>query len=1034
MDQFYKRLYSSWIRPLQLRLRGAGNGELSRERNQAIVRLTVQLAVLVYFIVREVPLHFSFFAFIGAGVAILILVYLATAASVLRRTVTNVFDVAMTSFVMVYVGQAAVPLFLLYLWITLGNGLRFGLRAMAISAALSFLGFSVVLGLSPIWQGLVPVALAVMAALLVLPLTAPYIRSLALRRQQAATHQDSFLVDRVPHDAQPPPHLLGRERSQAITRLVISAVVTVYLVISFQPVSLLTIWFLFCLGYLVFSVLIVTLALHDTEHSVPRRTISNVADAGAISYLMVATGQMGFPLFVLYLWITLGNGFRYGITAMLVSSALSVAGFSVVVAVSELWREHHMLAAGVLTGLIVIPGYAAHLIRHLHDARQRAEEASTAKSHFLARMSHELRTPLNGILGTAELLGASKRLTREDRSLLDVIKDSVQVSMRQIDNVLDFSKIEAGKLVIEQVDFDMHELLNRATRLVRAIALDKNLRLTLRIDPAMPYRLVGDPHHLHEVLLNLLSNAIKFTEKGYVSLEAHLLEADNNSALIRFEAYDTGIGIEQAALDRIFEAFTQEDTATTRRYGGTGLGTTIAKQLVELMGGELRAESVKGQGSRFHADIRFARQPEAKTAAGDGGFAGMQALLISDDSQLGGRLGSLLEEWGVALTVAASVPEALGLLARSIRMGNPVHAVLADSHVVYADSGVHCADDFLDKAALSLTPVFMIADVSPDQAELRQWGYTAVVSYDLPRALLYNALRSARVYDSSGSERGVLQIEPWAWGQPGRIRPKLLVADDNRTNLMILRKILEAANYEVDTAENGEQALELLLRGRYKAAILDMHMPGLDGVAVIKQYRVLRAGVRVPIIMLTANATLDAKLQSAEAGADAYLTKPATSGEVLSTIKKLVDDTEIQTLPNARAHTSAVLEPAVLDKQVIMELDRLYGSPPEVSRLLDTFELEGRRLLHDLDAAIANKNHAAFCDLIHALKGNGANVGATRLVQACREVESCGMLDFRRDGKQMLARLEAAFAEASTALREFTAIGETNPARGTDLH
>lgn len=1021
------------LNALLCRLKLTGHDEFARERAQSTTRVVISAGIFLYMAIahpeadfRDAPPWLVFtFGFVVLSVLIMALTHHSAVESVPRRVVANALDVSAVTYLMIHTGEYGIPLFLVYLWVTLANGSRFGARAMVIGAGFSVVGFSLVLALSPVWKHLIGVSASVMAALVLLPVLSGYLSSGHPRTLGQAAR--SIIGDQS--------RLLDRERGQALTRLAVCSAVFVYLIASHYPVTSFAPWLIFCFGYLALSALVATLVLIDAAHSAARRTVANIADVVAITYLMIALDDLGIPLFILYLWITLGNGFRYGVNAMLVSSALSVLGFSAVIALSPLWQAQPSMAAGVLAGLVVlIPGYTAPLIRKLHEARQRAEEASTAKSHFLARMSHELRTPLNGILGTAELLGASKRLTREDRSLLDVIKDSVQVSMRQIDNVLDFSKIEAGKLVIEQVNFDMHELLNRATRLVRAIALDKNLRLTLRIDPAMPYRLVGDPHHLHEVLLNLLSNAIKFTEKGYVSLEAHLLEADNNSALIRFEAYDTGIGIEQAALDRIFEAFTQEDTATTRRYGGTGLGTTIAKQLVQLMGGELRAESVKGQGSRFHADIRFARQPEAKTAAADGGFAGMQALLISEDSQLGGRVESLLEDWDVSLTVAASVPEALGFLARGIRMGNPVHAVLADSHAVYTDSGVHCADDFLDKAALSLTPVFMLADVSPDQAELRRWGYTAVVSYDLPRALLYNALRSARVYDSSGSERGVLQIEPWAWGRPGRIRPKLLVADDNRTNLMILRKILEAAHYEVDTAENGEQALELLLRGRYKAAILDMHMPGLDGVAVIKQYRVLRAGVRVPIIMLTANATIDAKLQSAEAGADAYLTKPATSGEVLSTIKKLVDDTQIHTLPNSRAHTSAVLEPAVLDKQVIMELDRLYGSPPEVSRLLDTFELEGRRLLHDLEAAFANKNHAAFCDLIHALKGNGANVGAVRLVQACREVESCGMLDFRRDGKQMLARLEAAFAEASTALREFTAVGETNPARGTDLH
>lgn len=856
----------------------------------------------------------------------------------------------------------------------------------------------------------------------------------SLATSSAKRSRVAVLFKRLNGLIQAPSHLLARERGQALTRCGVSSVVTIYLVLSHHPVHVLEMWFLFCVSYLAFSVVVVGLALKDREHSILRRTLSNVADACAISYLMIATGEMGLPLFILYLFITLGNGFRFGISALLVSSVLCVVGFSAVIGFSDIWQAQSNMAAGVLAGLIVIPAYAASLIRKLHEARLRAEEASAAKSHFLARMSHELRTPLNGILGTTELLGASKRLTREDRSLLEVIKDSVKVSMRQIDNVLDFSKIEAGKLVIERIPFDLHELLNRAVRLVRALAVEKSLRLTLRIDPTIPYELVGDPHHVHEVLLNLLSNALKFTERGYVSLEAHLLEQTENSVVVRFEVHDTGIGIEPQALARIFEAFSQEDTATTRRYGGTGLGTTIAKQLVELMDGELQVQSTKGKGSTFHADIRFGRpasQPQSQPT-----LAGMRVLCLTKDATLRAYLSSLAEKWSAGVTVVSTVAEAVGLLGRGIRLGNRVHVVLADSRCVFTSGGAHCAEDFLDKAAGSAAPVFLLCDVSPEKAQLREWGYAAAISYDVPASVLFHALHTGSAYDAE-YERSVVQIEPWAWGKSKQPRARLLVADDNRTNLMILRRVLENASYEVDTADDGERALDMMLRNRYKAAVLDMHMPGLDGIAVIKQYRLMRRGARMPIVMLTANATVDAKLESAEAGADAYLTKPATAAEVVSTIKKLLDDTEVFDISSLRAEkTEAVTtgEVAVLDTEVIVELDRLYGDPKEMNRLLDTFESEGRRLLNDLETAFTEKNHAAFSDHIHALKGNGANVGALRLAQTCREMEGCGLLEFRREGKEMLSRLASAFADAAKALREFTTAGDMGPARGSDLH
>ena len=820
---------------------------------------------------------------------------------------------------------------------------------------------------------------------------------------------------------------LGREQGQTVVRVVILAILTIYLVARQFPIDFeagAPTWLIVVGGYFVLASAIMVLAFRDLASARLRRTVTAVADMATISYLLIATGESGIPFFVLYLWVTLGNGFRFGLKAMLGSAALALLGFSVVVAVSELWRGHSMLAVGVLAGLILIPGYTAHLIRQLHQARQRAEEASAAKSSFLARMSHELRTPLNGILGTTELLAANKRVSREDRSLLEIIRDSVRVSMRQIDNVLDFSKIEAGKLKIEKIEFDLHELLNRSLRLVRGIAAEKNLRLTLHVDPALPYRLIGDPHHLHEVLLNLLSNAIKFTAAGYVALEARLVRTLDHACLVRLEVHDTGVGIEAEALERIFEAFAQENTGTTRRYGGTGLGVTIARQLVELMGGRLGVASTKGQGSTFQAQIPFTvaawGPDDARAAAAD-----MRVLLVSTDNALHDRLATRLHEWQVSLQVVASAAEAEGLLRRGIRVGNRLHTLLIDSACVLSTNGAHSGDDLLHKAGLASTPVFLVGTPAPAPAQLREWGYAAALAPALPSAALLNALHSCNRPEAEG----VIGVEPWAWGRTARQRARLLVADDNRTNLIILRKILEAANYEIDSVEDGERALDMLLRGRYKAAVLDMHMPGLDGIGVLHQYRKRGRGARTPIIILTANATVDAKLDSAEAGADAYLTKPATATTIISTIERVLNDTEVHDLERRREPAAA--EVPVLDSALIAELDRLYSSPAGVSQILDEFEGESRRVLADLAAAIAARDHTAFRDGLHALKGSGANVGAMRLARTCEEVERCSVPDLYRDGAQLLERLTTALDDAARALREFTATDE-RPAQGGD--
>ncbi len=1063
MDKVLDRLLQHpRIRAFMQRLRLRRQDELGREQGQTVVRVTISLCVLAYLItsrhtssvdVDSVDWLVFLFSFIVLSVAVMLLALRDTSSSTVRRVAMNVADVVAVSYLMVSTEKAGVPLFVLYLWVTLGNGFRFGVPAMVMSAALSLVGFSVVVALTPLWQELVAVSIAVAISLIVLPLYSVHLvrrRAMVQNRTEGTfgstggsgadhamqTVQPSLrervraLLQRIKLKRQGE---LGREQGQTVVRVVIVACLLAYLTASHYPINFDAgppAWLVYVISYFGLSVVVMVLAFRDIATSTVRRTAINVGDITTISYLMVSTGEAGIPLFVLYLWVTLGNGFRFGLRPMLVSAALSLVGFSGVVIFSPVWEQLVTVSVAVTVALILLPLYSAHLIHQLGTAMKRAEEANAAKSRFLARMSHELRTPLNGILGATDLLAANKRFAREDHALLDVIRDSIKVSLRQIDNVLDFAKIEAGKLVIEQTEFDLHELLNRTIRLVRGIALEKNLRLMLRIEPVIPYRLVGDPHHIQEVLLNLLFNAIKFTDKGYVSLDANLVREDEQSALIRFAVHDTGIGMEPEALGRIFEAFSQEDTSTTRRYGGTGLGTTIAKELVDLMGGRLDVNSEKGVGSTFSAEISFARQAQQSDDRAQ--LAGMRVLLISERPVLRERVAARMQEWNVSLNVVSSVTEATGLLGRSIRLGNPIHAVLVDSGAVFVSNGTHRRDDFLEKAWLASTTAFLVCDISLGEAQLRKWGYAGLLPYDLPRETLFNALHASGLHHTDIG-RGVVRVEPWAWGQATRRRARLLVADDNRTNLMILRKILETANYEVDTAEDGERALEMMLNGRYKAAIVDMHMPGLDGTAVIKQYRLLRAGPRIPIVMLTANVTVDAKIESADAGADAYLAKPATAAEILGTIERLLNETEVYDLTQNRPRTLEAQPVPILDTEIITELDRLYNDPTGVTQILDEFERESRRLLDELSAAVAKKNHAGFGDLLHALKGNGANVGALRLVQVCHELGACSLLDFRREGEHMLRRLEEELVETTKALREFTAVGGPGPAHGSDL-
>ena len=811
---------------------------------------------------------------------------------------------------------------------------------------------------------------------------------------------------------------LGREQGQSLLRMSIAAGSVAYLFSTLDPFSHWppALWVWFCGAVLLYSGILCVLALRAKSFANWRRLSGNIIDVAATSFALAHIGEAGVPFFTVYLWVTIGNGFRFGVSALVASSVLSVLGFATVFLFSEFWRQHIAFATGVLVALVMIPLYAAHLINMLNAARQRAEEANAAKGRFLARMSHELRTPLNGVLGSADLLDASRRLSSEERSLLQVIRDSVQVSLRQINNVLDFSKIEAGKLVIERTDLDLHEVVNSVAGMVRPSAMQKELRLLVRIAPDAPYRLVGDPHHLREILLNLAANAVRFTDRGMVSLEVSGgRDATADKALIRFEVRDTGVGIASEALDRIFESFTQEDTSTTRRHGGTGLGTTIAKQLVEQMGGRIGVQSVKGQGSVFWAEIPFDRQQRA----GDQGemLPGMRAMLLSEDAQLAKYYGDMFRGMSGQLHALATSEAVLDAMARALRLGNPVHAIFVDAALAVSADGKHRYGEFCQKASAAGVPLYMVAEVRPFAEQLREWGYSAVLSPRAEESLVRAALHASPARLATGDAR-VVSVAPWLWGRAEGKRPRVLVADDNRTNLMIVRRMLEQAGYDVQLAETGDEALERLYGGGFRLAILDMHMPGLDGTSVLRQYRNMRPRSRLPVIVLTANASFDAQQEVAEAGADAYLSKPVTAADLLAEVERLVNDDEVTTIaPDRVRATQEAIEKDVLDLSVLSELDRLYGDPREMGQIVAEYEREGRELLKKITHACNTRDHPGFCDAVHALKGNAANVGAIHLMETCQHAEAGGLVIFLRERAALLTQMQAAFDDTLTALR-----------------
>jgi two-component system, sensor histidine kinase RpfC len=333
-----------------------------------------------------------------------------------------------------------------------------------------------------------------------------------------------------------------------------------------------------------------------------RRWIGMIADYSTLAILMSLEPRGLAPLYVIILWVTIGNGLRYGTTYLLSASVLGGAAFLAAILGAEYWRQQPYLAGGLWLGLLAIPLYLTSLLRSLHAATEEARRASEAKTRFLANMSHELRSPLNGVIGMAELMQGT-RMTAEQREYADVILTSAQSLLLVVSDVLDISAIEAGKLQRKDEDFNLQDLTQRLQKMLQPMATAKGLSFRLEFATDVPIRLYGDSARLTQILLNLLHNAVKFTEQGGITLSVTQVDRGETDTRLRFSVRDTGIGVPPEAGERIFQAFEQIDAGPTRRFGGTGLGTTIAKTLTHLLGGEIGLEPNPGGGSHFWVEV-----------------------------------------------------------------------------------------------------------------------------------------------------------------------------------------------------------------------------------------------------------------------------------------------------------------------------------------------------------------------------------------------------------------------------------------------
>lgn len=716
-----------------------------------------------------------------------------------------------------------------------------------------------------------------------------------------------------------------------------------------------------------------------------QRIASIVLDNVSISWILYFGGETLAGVFSVYLWISIGYGMRFGLRYLFANLTASVIGFAVVAAESSFWREYSSLSIGLGVGLIVIALYTAYLITQLHEAVRRAESASRAKSDFLAKMSHELRTPLHGIIALADLLGGTESPSQK-QEMLRQISVSSNTLLDLINRILDISKYESGTFALQTEPMNLQQVLDDTVSILASQARAKNIGLSSFFDAAVEPWLLGSPRQLQEIMINLAGNALKFTEQGHVRIGIVRLRGDADETGVRISIADTGPGIPKEYLARIFDPFTQADDSITRLHGGSGLGTTIARDLVQLMGGSIAIDSQLGVGTTVTVDLTLPHAPAQPTER-------------------------TLPSLRVAVVGAANTADILHstlsvLEVSEIARGDD--AVPRSADCVFIDIDAHNVLEALDDTAPPAIAYGTVATRDLALARTELLGYVDDVSSveQVRRALALVVLARRRAETEA-------EAEPTDQGHT------VLIAEDNATNQMIARIALERAGYRCTIVDDGEKALGELSSGRYDVALIDMHMPQMDGLELARLYNFASfdAPARTPIIMLTADSRPEAVADADLAGIARFLVKPIKPSALLRVVQNVLDDTVVipDTMPaSVVAMGTREVEPPDLDPAVFGEL-QAYMDPSEARQFFAEFRHDARAYIATVRrVSEPDAPHKKLRDDMHALCGAARTIGALRLAAIARRIEYSSEAELRESSDTCAEQLEVAL---NTAMR-----------------